>query len=362
MAQRLIGYSQARRIPTAADFEALIGEVLHPEAQALDAGKPYPFYLAQSWSRPLADMLPTLGPPSDWTVEWLPDGIRALLGRGENWRLLVARRRAHFRRLSRSRVRWRMRCWAAVRSTAELVVLIPPEGEFVLDSGARRPRPVCELQQRLGCKVVSEKTLRELPVAFIAYDLLEIDGRDIRAERARAASFARRADCPAVRRGESAGEPPAAQDQSEGRRGHVGRTGDEAAAGALAIARGADAEGARGRLRDRPARATTAPTSGGNGARSDASVDAVLIYAERGHGRRSGVFTDYTRCLERGRGRRASWCRSLRLIRGCPTRKFVRWTQSSAAPRSRLSVRCGASRPPRSSSLAPRALPRARAK
>ena len=52
MAQRLIGYSQARRIPTAADFEALIGEVLHAEAQALDAGKPYPFYLAQSWSRP----------------------------------------------------------------------------------------------------------------------------------------------------------------------------------------------------------------------------------------------------------------------------------------------------------------------
>jgi DNA ligase-1 len=51
MAQRLIGYSQARRIPTATDFEALIGEVSHAEADALDAGKPYPFYLAQSWSR-----------------------------------------------------------------------------------------------------------------------------------------------------------------------------------------------------------------------------------------------------------------------------------------------------------------------
>src|SRR5580658_8008977 len=50
MAQRLIGYSQARRIPTAADFEALIVEVQHTEAQTLDAGKPYPFFLAQSWS------------------------------------------------------------------------------------------------------------------------------------------------------------------------------------------------------------------------------------------------------------------------------------------------------------------------
>ncbi|HEY6733602.1 MAG TPA: ATP-dependent DNA ligase, partial [Roseiarcus sp.] len=88
MAQRLIGYSQARRIPTAADFEALIGEVLQTEAQRLDAGKPYPFYLAQSWSRPVAEMLPALGSPSDWIIEWKYDGIRAqLLKRGENWRL-----------------------------------------------------------------------------------------------------------------------------------------------------------------------------------------------------------------------------------------------------------------------------------
>ena len=49
------------------------------------------------------------------------------------------------------------------------------------------------------------------------------------------------------------------------------------------------------------------------------SVDAVVIYAERGHGRRSGVYTDYTfrRLERRRRGRRpASWCRSPRLIRG----------------------------------------------
>ena len=61
MAQRLIGYAQARRIPTAADFETLIGEVRHEEGERLDAGKPYPFFLAQSWSRPLADTLPALG-------------------------------------------------------------------------------------------------------------------------------------------------------------------------------------------------------------------------------------------------------------------------------------------------------------
>jgi ATP-dependent DNA ligase len=56
MAQRMIGYAQARRAPAAADFEALITEVAHAEGLALDAGRPYPFYLAQSWQRPVADM------------------------------------------------------------------------------------------------------------------------------------------------------------------------------------------------------------------------------------------------------------------------------------------------------------------
>ena len=56
MAQRMIGYAQARRAPSADDFEALIGEVAHAEAMALDAGKPYPFYLAQSWQGPVEAM------------------------------------------------------------------------------------------------------------------------------------------------------------------------------------------------------------------------------------------------------------------------------------------------------------------
>ncbi|MBV9909954.1 MAG: ATP-dependent DNA ligase, partial [Hyphomicrobiales bacterium] len=130
MAQRLIGYSQARRIPTAADFEALIGEVLHAEAQALDSGKPYPFYLAQSWSRPLADMATTLGPPSNWIIEWKYDGIRAqLLKRGENWRLwsrgeeLISDAYPDLAPLARALP-------SGVAIDGELVVLIPPEHEF----------------------------------------------------------------------------------------------------------------------------------------------------------------------------------------------------------------------------------------
>ena len=294
MAQRLIGYAQARRIPVAGDFEALIGEVGHAEAQALDAGKPYPFYLAQSWTRPLADMLPALGPPSEWIVEWKYDGIRAqLLKRGEAWRLwsrgeeLISDAYPDLAPLARALP-------SGVAIDGELVVLIPPEGDYEAES-LDGLATFASLQQRLGRKVVSEKTMRELPVAFIAYDLLESEGRDIRGEpqhvrRALLEESVRRLFAEAKTRGErlplriSPTVSAAAWEAFAQKR-------DEARAllreGLMLKAR----DGAYGIGRRK------------GGDRADVwwkwkldpmSVDAVAIYAERGHGRRSGVFTDYT--------------------------------------------------------------------
>jgi len=294
MAQRLIGYAQARRIPVAGDFEALIGEVGHAEAQALDAGKPYPFYLAQSWTRPLADMLPALGPPSEWIVEWKYDGIRAqLLKRSEAWRLwsrgeeLISDAYPDLAPLARALP-------SGVAIDGELVVLIPPEGDYEAES-LDGLATFASLQQRLGRKVVSEKTMRELPVAFIAYDLLESEGRDIRGEpqhvrRALLEESVRRLFAEAKTRGErlplriSPTVSAAAWEAFAQKR-------DEARAllreGLMLKAR----DGAYGIGRRK------------GGDRADVwwkwkldpmSVDAVAIYAERGHGRRSGVFTDYT--------------------------------------------------------------------
>jgi DNA ligase-1 len=294
MAQRLIGYAQARRIPTAADFEALVGEVSHVEAEALDAGKPYPFYLAQSWSRPLADMPPALGSPSDWIVEWKYDGIRAqLLKRGESWRLwsrgeeLISDAYPDLAPLARA-----LPSGAAI--DGELVVLIPPEGDYETDS-LDGLAIFASLQQRLGRKVVSEKTLRELPVALVAYDLIESDGRDIRAEpqharRAALEALVGRLFVEARARGERLPlriSPTVSADTWE----------------ALAEKR----EQARALLREglmlkaRDGAYGIGRRKGGD--RTDVwwkwkldpmSVDAVVIYAERGHGRRSGVYTDYT--------------------------------------------------------------------
>jgi DNA ligase 1 len=294
MAQRLIGYSQARRIPTAADFEALIGEVLHAEAQALDAGKPYPFYLAQSWSRPLADMATTLGPPSDWIVEWKFDGIRAqLLKRGDNWRLwsrgeeLISDAYPDLEPLARALP-------SGVAIDGELVVLIPPEDEYPADS-LDGLAIFASLQQRLGRKVVSEKTMRELPVAFIAYDLLESEGRDIRGEpqhvrRALLDELVHRLFAEAKTRG---GRLPI----------RISPTVSAATWEELAEKR----EQARALLREGLMLKAREGVYGIGRRKGDdradvwwkwkldpMSVDAVVIYAERGHGRRSGVYTDYT--------------------------------------------------------------------
>src|SRR5208282_3360640 len=150
----------------------------------LDAGRPYPFYLAQSWQRPVEAMQETLGPLAEWIVEWKFDGIRAqLLMRGESWRLwsrgeeLISDAYPDLEPLAQALP-------SGVGLDGELVVLIPPAGDFTADS-LDGLASFASLQQRLGRKIVSEKTMRELPVAFIAYDLLECEGRDIRNEQQR---------------------------------------------------------------------------------------------------------------------------------------------------------------------------------
>jgi DNA ligase-1 len=294
MAQRMIGYAQARRTPAPEDFAALIAEVAHPEGQALDAGRPYPFYLAQSWQRPAAEMQETLGPPSNWVVEWKFDGIRAqLIRRGEGWRLwsrgeeLISEAYPDLEPLA-------LALPAGSALDGELVVMAPPESEASPDS-LQGLAPFASLQRRLGRKVVSEKTIRDLPVAFIAYDLLELDGRDMRAlpQRERRAALERLVRSifdAATARGVRL---PLRLSPT------VGTETWEALDAIRVASRALGCEGLM--LKAREGAYGVGRRKGDD--RTDVwwkwkldpmSVDAVLIYAQRGHGRRSGVYSDYT--------------------------------------------------------------------
>jgi DNA ligase-1 len=185
------------------------------------------------------------------------------------------------------------------------------DGEIVAwDYGAGRPRPFSVLQQRLGRKKVSEKLLREIPVAFLAFDVLYADGqlvmeRPLR-ERARILD-----ELLAVER----------KIVPHGDREARGKTGqhklifseDEEAAVAAAIrapvyraSSAEELEGLFGAAQDRGNEGLmikdldSAYTPGKRGKswlkmkRQLATLDVVVTAVEYGHGKRVGVLSDYT--------------------------------------------------------------------
>jgi DNA ligase-1 len=297
MAQRMMGYTQAGRTLGAADFAALIAPE-DGEGRAA-GGHPYPFFLAHSLQAPL-DALPLLlGPVENWLAEWKFDGIRAqYIHRAGQWwawsrgEELVSE---NFPEL------------AALQSfVLEGTVL---DGELVVVAARATSaaasveadalgdiKPFALLQQRLGRKNLGAKILQELPVAFIAYDILEQHGQDIRhlpqsarrvlltetVRQARRSAAAMGRDIP-LRLSPALQAPdwPALQALREEARGF-------GAEGMMLKAQTTEYGVGRRKL-------------GAGGADlwwkwklDPMSVDAVLIYAQRGHGRRSGVYSDYT--------------------------------------------------------------------
>ena len=266
IAQRLIGYTHLLSLPDAAAFAALVA----PEGDARGArGHPYPFFLAHQ----LNDDPSTLGDPGDWIVEWKWDGIRAqVVARdGETWvwsrgEELVTERFPEIAALGRR---------------------LPPgtvvDGEIVAwRDGA--PRPFADLQTRIGRKALTPKVLAATPVALIAYDLLEQDGADLRGR----PQDERRARLEALVA--SVGDPRLVVSP------RVERESWEAYAALREESRERGVEGFM--LKRRDARYGVGRT------RSDGewwkwkidpmTVDAVLVYAQRGHGRRASLYTDYT--------------------------------------------------------------------
>jgi len=282
IAHRLMGYTQIGRQPQAADYLALIAPADDESStpDAADAGQPYPFFLAHPFSQPVAEMAPALGPPADWLVEWKWDGIRTQVVRraGAAWvwsrgEELVTDR---FPELAE----------AAMAALPDGTVV---DGEILVWlPGEPQPRPFADLQKRLGRKTLTPKLLRELPVVLVAYDLLEHAGQDLRAQ----PQQARRALLEETLAPSDALAPPHALRLSALLHGSDWPD----------LARQREAARAMGTegfmLKHRQARY-------GVGRTKDVgvwwkwkidpmSVDAVLLYAQRGHGRRASLYTDYT--------------------------------------------------------------------
>ena len=268
IAQRMMGYTDAKRLPDAARYEQLISH--EADAAAAESGQPYPFFLAHAVGLATAEFEASLGPPSQWIVEWKYDGIRAQIVKraGQVWvwsrgEELVTERFPEV--------------VAQVQALPDGSVL---DGEILVWKG-ERPAPFNLLQQRIARKTLTKKVLADAPVSFMAYDLLEWQAGDIRS-RTQAERRALLETCCAstalrlspIETRASWAELAALREESRGR----------------------GVEGLM--LKHREARygsgRTKADGTWFKWKIDPLSVDAVLIYAQAGHGRRASLYTDYS--------------------------------------------------------------------
>ncbi len=273
IAQRLVGYTDISARPTAALFERLVAVAGDDVQDARDPGQPYPFFLAHALQTDGSTFDVQLGPPADWQVEWKWDGIRAQLVKREGQIWIWSR--------GEELVTDRF------PELAALAALVPDgtvlDGEIVVWKDAQ-VQPFALLQQRIGRKTLGAKLLAQVPVAMLGYDLLEWQGADFRQQ----PQSARRQQLEAVVA--LCGQPQL----------HLSALlqGDAWAdfAHQRDRARSLGVEGLM--LKHKTAQY-------GVGRTKDVgvwwkwkidtyTVDAVLIYAQAGHGRRASLYTDFT--------------------------------------------------------------------
>lgn len=278
VAQRLVGYTDLSHRPTAERYLKLIAAESADE-HAQRGGQPYPFFLAHSLQQPVEQFDALIGPCQAWQVEWKWDGIRAQLVKREG-RLWIWSRGEE---LVSER-------FPELHSLAEALpdgTVI--DGEIVVwkaSEAGRAPsvQPFALLQQRIGRKTLGKKILEEVPVAVLAYDLLEWQDHDWRSR----PQQQRRAQL----------EQVVAQAADPGLQLSPVLSGDSWAdlARQREASRSLGVEGMMLKAHD---------SLYGVGRTKDMgvwwkwkvdpfSVDAVLIYAQAGHGRRASLYTDYT--------------------------------------------------------------------
>ncbi|MGX5817804.1 ATP-dependent DNA ligase [Chitinophaga lutea] len=250
-------------------------ELLSADNRGADDSRPYPFYLAYALEMPPAD----LGAPTEWQAEWKWDGIRGQLIR-RNGQLFI----------------WSRGEELITDKFPELATLLPflPDGAVLdgeilaWDAVHERPLPFQSLQTRIGRKNVTKKQLQEAPVIFYSYDLLEHDGEDIR-------------ERPLEERRRLLGTVVAQTAQPSLKISPiVDFTGwDELAA----LREESRDKGSEGIMLKRKSSTYQVGRRRGDWWKwkiDPFTVDAVMIYAQKGHGRRSNLYTDYTFAVRDG--------------------------------------------------------------
>ncbi len=242
-------------------------QVISHDSKDSDISKPYPFYLAYQ----LDDEVENLGSIRDWQAEWKWDGIRSQLIKRDGKVFIWSRGEEMLNE--------------KFPELENLDFLIPDgtvlDGEIIAWQDGK-PMPFGELQKRIGRKNVTKKIINDIPVVIIAYDLLELNGEDIREESlikrnkklfelVNKISDKRLLISPKI-------ETDSWNELKEKRKESRSRF----------------VEGLMLKRINSPYRVGRKRGEWWKWKIDPLTVDAVLMYAQRGHGRRANLYTDYT--------------------------------------------------------------------
>ncbi|MEL6549731.1 MAG: ATP-dependent DNA ligase [Pseudomonadota bacterium] len=248
--------------------------LIEEDDPAADLSRPYPFYLAYQLDDPPEE----LGQPEEWQAEWKWDGIRG--------QLIVRGGEHHLWSRGEELMTDRFPELAQARDFLPDGTVI--DGEVLAWSGGA-PLPFAQLQKRIGRKTVPKKLLAEAPVVLHSYDLLEHGGEDLRAR----PMAERRAQLEAL-----VGALP------EGCPVQLSPTVPfESWAGLAATREGSREANAEGLMLKRKVSPYLSGRKKGDWWKWKVDplvIDAVMIYAQAGHGRRANLFTDFTFAVWKG--------------------------------------------------------------
>jgi DNA ligase-1 len=256
--------------PSTIGFDELLSE----HGVTTDWSKPYPFYLAYAIEEP---ELPTLGDPSNWQAEWKWDGIRGQVIK-RNGELFVWSRGEEL-------MTEKFPEYGALCEVLPDGIAI--DGE-IIPSVDKKPLPFALLQTRIGRKNVTKKQLQEAPIAFFAYDLLEYEGQDWRLR-------------PLQERREKLESLVASFNQPTLLISPVVAFNDWEDLARLR--EGSREMGAEGFMLKKKTSTYQVGRKRGDWWKwkvDPLTIDAVMIYAQKGAGRRSNLYTDYTFAIRDG--------------------------------------------------------------
>ncbi|RYF96262.1 MAG: ATP-dependent DNA ligase, partial [Chitinophagaceae bacterium] len=248
-------------------------DLLSEDAVNVDHSKPYPFYLAYA----LEEDPGVLGEPHEWQAEWKWDGIRGQIIKRNNELFVWSR--------GEELMTDKFPEYDTLRDLLPDGVVL--DGE-IIPSQEGKPLPFALLQTRIGRKHLTKKQLQETPITFFVYDLVEYNGNDLREStlverRTLLEQLVSNVNHPALILSEVI-DFKSWQELTE-------------------IRKRSRAMGSEGLMLKRKSSSYQVGRKRGDWWKwkiDPLVIDAVMIYAQKGAGRRSGLYTDYTFAVRDG--------------------------------------------------------------